>query len=711
MLNNGTNVLLVKAANEYYGPPPNDTNDGWGTVDNNPGGLIYELVYEFTGSCGCTCNSNTNVTVDPAPTCSITADPDPACENSTGNSAEVPDAGVNATYTWSIDNGSIDSGQGTNSITWSPTADSIATVTLHVTVTDENGCSSTCQKDVTVNEAPDCTITAPPSVCAGSTGNTASVTPVSGASYTWSVTGNGTLDTGQGTSSITWTAGAASTANIAVTITSPSGCTCNSNTNVTVNPNPVSTAASNSPCCVGGDIQLTGGPGGMTLYSWTGPNGYTSALQSPTITNATTAMAGVYSLTVTDSNGCTSDPTTTPSVAVNDKPTATASSNSPVCIGDTIQLAGGPGGMASYSWIGPNGFSSNLQSPSIPTATTAMAGVYTLSVTNSSGCSNNAQVSVSVIDCGGGGGGGGGFVGGDISLPASTCPLVLTVNMLGQITTATMTSDGVLCEDCLAFDPPKQNSWEAKAGTKLTSEGNKVPLLIKVTVAGSSPPAGNAVIIGPVYELNAYDSLASLTPYPIDISPSSTLGVLYDANELPPNTSEVFIAYYSAATGWTAIEAQPGVVAEVGKANGLVSHFTPFAVLAKLTAPAKFEVSNLTVSPTQTQLNQEVAISVNVANTGGSSGDYTVELKVDGTVKESKRVTLAAGASQIVNFTITEEAVGRYQVEIAGLGGEFEIIKAAKPSQINWWLIGGIIAAIILALVTWMLVSRRRFSG
>jgi hypothetical protein len=232
-----------------------------------------------------------------------------------------------------------------------------------------------------------------------------------------------------------------------------------------------------------------------------------------------------------------------------------------------------------------------------------------------------------------------------------------------------------------------------------------------VTLASSSPPAGNAVIIiGPVYELNAYDSLAGLTPYPIDISPSSTLSLAY---ELPPNISEAFIAYYSAATGWTAIEALPGAVAEVGKANGLVSHFTPFAVLAKIAAPepAKFQVSNLTVSPTQTQLNQEVAINVNVANTGGSSGDYTVELKVDGTVKESKRVTLAAGASQIVNFTITEEAVGRYQVEIAGLGGEFEIIKAAKPSQINWWLIGGIIAAIILALVTWMLMRWKRFSG
>lgn len=77
----------------------------------------------------------------------------------------------------------------------------------------------------------------------------------------------------------------------------------------------------------------------------------------------------------------------------------------------------------------------------------------------------------------------------------------------------------------------------------------------------------------------------------------------------------------------------------------------------------------------------------------------------------SKQVTVAAGTSQTVNFTITGDAVGKHQVEVAGLAGEFEITKAAKQSQINWWLIGGIIAAIILALAIWMLMRWRRFSG
>jgi hypothetical protein len=310
---------------------------------------------------------------------------------------------------------------------------------------------------------------------------------------------------------------------------------------------------------------------------------------------------------------------------------------------------------------------------------------------------------------GGGGGGGGGFGGLPASFYASS--LTLALDMQGNITTVRMTRDGVLYKACLAKDTSGKHTLQIDEGTKVTLAGNTVPLILRFHETSVTPPTPeNTAIVGPVYEINAYSSTFETTPSPITISPPARLILTYEPDKLPKNTSEVFIANYDTEEGWLALAPVPGVTAEVGKANGLVSHCTPFAVLAKLTAPtpAKFEASNLTVSPSQAQLNQEVAISVNVANTGGSSGDYTVELKVDGTVKESKRVTLAAGASQIVNFTITGEAVGRYQVEIAGLNGEFVI---AGPTGLNWWLIGGIIAAIILALVTWMLMRWRRFSG
>jgi gliding motility-associated-like protein len=134
----------------------------------------------------------------------------------------------------------------------------------------------------------------------------------------------------------------------------------------------------------------------MASYSWTGPNGFTSNQQSPQVSpSATLAMAGVYTLTVVDGNGCTNSANTT--VVVNALPVVTASSNSPVCVGSPLNLTGGPAGMASYSWTGPNGFTSSQQSPQVsPSATLAMAGVYTLTVIDGNGCTNSANTTVVV---------------------------------------------------------------------------------------------------------------------------------------------------------------------------------------------------------------------------------------------------------------------------------------------------------------------------
>ena len=74
------------------------------------------------------------------------------------------------------------------------------------------------------------------------------------------------------------------------------------------------TATSNSPICIGNSIQLnaTGG----TNYSWTGPNGFTSTDQNPTITNATSLNSGQYSCLITGTGGC--DNTITVNVFVGD---------------------------------------------------------------------------------------------------------------------------------------------------------------------------------------------------------------------------------------------------------------------------------------------------------------------------------------------------------------------------------------------------------
>jgi hypothetical protein len=159
---------------------------------------------------------------------------------------------------------------------------------------------------------------------------------------------------------------------------------------VTVNALPTPTAGSNSPICAALALNLTSTAG--TAYSWAGPNSYTSTIQNPSIVGATTAATGTYTVTVTNAAGCTATATT--AVTVNALPTPTAGSNSPICAGQALNFTSTAG--TSYSWTGPNSFTSTIQNPSIAGATTAATGTYTVTVTNAAGCTATATTAVTV---------------------------------------------------------------------------------------------------------------------------------------------------------------------------------------------------------------------------------------------------------------------------------------------------------------------------
>ncbi|GAH34511.1 unnamed protein product, partial [marine sediment metagenome] len=61
-------------------------------------------------------------------------------------------------------------------------------------------------------------------------------------------------------------------------------------------------------------------------------------------------------------------------------------------------------------------------------------------------------------------------------------------------------------------------------------------------------------------------------------------------------------------------------------------------------------IEDLSISPSEVDIGEEVTISVLVTNTGSASGSYEVTLKIDGAVEASKEVTLNAGASKEVTF-------------------------------------------------------------
>jgi Concanavalin A-like lectin/glucanases superfamily/Ig-like domain CHU_C associated/Lectin C-type domain/Secretion system C-terminal sorting domain len=71
--------------------------------------------------------------------------------------------------------------------------------------------------------------------------------------------------------------------------------------------------ASPAQLCAGSTLSLTSmGVLGAT-YSWSGPNGFTAAVQNPQITSATVAASGTYTLTISV-NGCSSTFTTTTTI-------------------------------------------------------------------------------------------------------------------------------------------------------------------------------------------------------------------------------------------------------------------------------------------------------------------------------------------------------------------------------------------------------------
>ena len=171
---------------------------------------------------------------------------------------------------------------------------------------------------------------------------------------------------------------------------------------VVVNPLPATPiAGSNSPICEGATLQLTASDAFGATYTWTGPNGFTSSLQNPTIDNVTEANhQGVYSVTVTNNaSGCVSG-TATVNVDIVPIPDAPSiSSNSPLCEGEDLVLTASNVDGATYTWYdGSNNIITTTvdNSLTIPTVTLADAGTYGVSV-NVSGCESPTNTTVVVV--------------------------------------------------------------------------------------------------------------------------------------------------------------------------------------------------------------------------------------------------------------------------------------------------------------------------
>jgi hypothetical protein len=82
-------------------------------------------------------------------------------------------------------------------------------------------------------------------------------------------------------------------------------------------------------------------------------------------------------------------------------PTITATVNGPILeVGNTIQLTANVEGASSYSWTGPNNFTSNQQNPSLTNAQIVNSGTYIVT-SEVNGCNPLASVKITVANKGG----------------------------------------------------------------------------------------------------------------------------------------------------------------------------------------------------------------------------------------------------------------------------------------------------------------------
>jgi hypothetical protein len=379
-------------------------------------------------------------------------------------------------------------------------------------------------------------------------------------------------------------------------------------------------------------------------------------------------------------------------------------------IGGTPTASGGLGPYT-YSWAPATGLDNwNIANPiASPTVTTE----YIVTVTDDNNCTFTDSVTVMVALPRLGGG---------------TAPetYYLIVDMLGKRTQVEMNYlKNTTKEKCQAYDAEQEYLLAFPKGTQVLcgdcESSGCYPKIIVMSPSDESitPPEGMA-IVGPIFDFTGYKDLRRQIPCHVVTSFDPVASVLlnYDPELVPTGGFDPVIGFYSHEQGqWILLPPDTGVVAAVGVATGLTDYFaSPFAVLVSVppTAPATpeptpptpepahFVASGLNITPAEVKAGDNVTISLNVANDGETAGSYTVELKINGNVIDSKTVTLNGGQSEAVSFAVSSAEAGTYEASASGLSGSFTVEAAS-----NWWIYLIIAAVVILGGVLVFLIRKR----
>lgn len=317
---------------------------------------------------GCTFTVNFNIGNTGSPSSAVSTVSNVSCFGGSNGSFTLNTVGGVPNYNYTLTPGNTTSGFGffTN----------LTAQNYTINVQDAVGCVTTVTVAITQPPALTLTPSSLPPSCNGGTNGTITVLASGGTGpYQFNLNGGPNQTSNVFTGNIP-------SGSYNITVIDNKGCTLTQSVQVT-QPTPVTLTLStqNSNCSSPNgvaSVTATGGAGGYT-YTWSPTGG-----NNPQTTGV---MAGSYTVTVKDQNGCQS----VGSIVVNATPGGTAiiTNNTPVsCFGfnNGSATAGGTGGFTApltYSW-------SNNQTTQ--TATNLTPGTYTVTVTDVFGCKSSTTV-------------------------------------------------------------------------------------------------------------------------------------------------------------------------------------------------------------------------------------------------------------------------------------------------------------------------------
>ncbi|HEX7365125.1 MAG TPA: hypothetical protein VF366_08170 [Dehalococcoidia bacterium] len=184
----------------------------------------------------------------------------------------------------------------------------------------------------------------------------------------------------------------------------------------------------------------------------------------------------------------------------------------------------------------------------------------------------------------------------------------------------------------------------------------------------------------------------------------------WDMGNLPAGASKTLTETFAFASSWDELNSIFMPVAPTQETISPPQSSPPSEIPPMRLKQAILSTNYASVSPQQTNANQPVTISTNVVNSGDDTGNYSVVLKINGQVEQSKMVSVGPGGVYPVKFTITKSEPGQYVATIDGHKVDFVVLgdKTSRPSANSGPIILVVTGILVFAIAVVLMLSFRR---